>query len=314
MPDTPMVNLADHSAYGLELEMSLLLPSSAPAPWGAAVHEAARILVDQPWEQGSRASVDLCTLSLLLFARTHGGDRVARDVPVTELREALSGPADREPRIVDEIDRELTKSGQGYDPAARQSRPLWSIFNAVRDQYGGSIGASLLADDIEPPAPGPSPMRASAARLAQFLTAYPEQAREQATAPAVAPGPLTIESDRIQIVTAKSLRPLRCSQGDPVRMVRVDGPEATFECEQGHTSGHWELEAARVRMAAARATGAHPSVQGKYQLPDLLVGSTELPRHSDPRQANVFLREPEHPIVGRDDIFARINRLIDERS
>ncbi|MFE5298092.1 hypothetical protein [Streptomyces sp. NPDC056632] len=55
MPDDPMVKLDDQSAYGLDLEMSLLLPSSAPAPWSDAVHEAARLLADRPWEKGSGA-------------------------------------------------------------------------------------------------------------------------------------------------------------------------------------------------------------------------------------------------------------------
>ncbi|WP_143065971.1 hypothetical protein [Streptomyces sp. CC53] len=313
MPDNPMVKLDGQSAYGLDLEMSLLLPSSAPAPWCAAVHEAACFLADRPWEGDSRASVDLTTLSLLLFARTYAGDRVPRDVPVAELYEALDSPMDQEPRIVDEIDRALAEAGQGYDPAAMRSTPLWSIFNAARDRYAGRLGGSALADDVEPPAPGPSPMRAAAGRLAQLLADYPAEAREQTTAPQVAPGPLVIESDRIQIVTAGSIMPLRCLQNDPVRTVRVDGPEATKECDEGHISAHWSLEAARVRMAVARATGARPSVQGRFELQELLIVSTDLPRHSDPRQANVFLRGPEHPVVGRDGVFEQIGRVIDGR-
>ncbi|MFE5298093.1 hypothetical protein [Streptomyces sp. NPDC056632] len=156
-------------------------------------------------------------------------------------------------------------------------------------------------------------MRAAVGRLAQFLAGYPAEARGQATAPQVEPGPLVIESDRIQIVTAGSVMPLLCSQNDLVRMVRVDGPEVTKECDQGYVSAHWSLEAARVRMAVARATGARPSAQGRYELRELLIVSTVLPRHSDPRQANVFLREPKHPIVGRDGICEQIDRLIGGR-
>ncbi|MET9373970.1 hypothetical protein ABZX98_07445 [Streptomyces sp. NPDC002992] len=305
--------MSDHSAYDLDLEMSLLLPSSAPASWAAAVHEAARHLVDLRWEADCRATDDLTTLSLLLFARTYTGDRVPQDVPVIELREALTGPADREPQFIAEIDRALTETGQGYDPAVSRGTPLWSIFCAARDQYEGRLGQSALADDIEPPFPGPSLMRGAAGRLAQFFADHPAEVSDRAIAPAVAAGPLVIESERIQIVTAGSIMPLRCPRNHDVRAVRVDGPEVATECGQGHVSGHWALEAARVRMAVARATGDRPSGQGKRVLQELLIVSTDLPRHSDPQQANVFLREPRHPVVGRDDVLQQIHGLIDER-
>ncbi|MFD6115156.1 hypothetical protein ACFWG0_34375 [Streptomyces yangpuensis] len=314
MSDILAAKSGEPSAYDLDLEMSLLLPSSAPASWDAAVHEAARLLVDQPWDQSSGAPVDLCTLSLLLFARTYHGDCAPRDVSAAELSEAFHGPADREPEIIGEIDRALTATGQGWSRVTRRDTPLWSIFNAARDQYGGRIGASLLADDIEPPAPGPSPTRGAAGRLAAFFAGYRDEAREQTTAPVVAPGPLIVESDRIQIATAHSVRPVsRCLHDDQVSSVRVDGPAAILVCDQGHASGHWELDASRVRMAVARATGARPSAQGRHRLPELVVASADLPRHSDPRKVNVFLREPKHPLVGRDDVLERIGRLIDDR-
>ncbi|MFD9206619.1 hypothetical protein ACFVZM_10075 [Streptomyces sioyaensis] len=314
MVEDPMVKSADTSAYGLEVEMSLLLSSSAPAPWGAAVHEAARLLVDQEWERNSPASVDLGTLSLLLFARTHSGDRAPGDVPIAELREALYDPGDREPQIVDEIDRALTDTGQGYSSTALRDAPLLTIFNPLRSRYGGRLGASMLADDIEPPLPGPSLMRAAAARLARLFANSPAQDHEQATGPVVAPGPLIIECDRIQIVSRSSLRPLRCRQTDHVRAVHVDGPEVIQECDKGHTSTDWQLDVARVRMAVARATGAHPAAQGRHQFQELLVASPDLPRHSDPRQANAFLSEPPYPIVGRDDIYEQIERLSGNQS
>ncbi|WP_338676825.1 hypothetical protein V1460_30525 [Streptomyces sp. SCSIO 30461] len=314
MSDVLAVESGQPSAYDLDLEMSLLLPSSAPPAWGAAVHEAARLLVDQRWDQGSRASVDLCTLSLLLFARTYAGDRVPGDVPAAELVEAFHGPADHEPQIIGEIDRALTETGQGRDRESGRNTPLWSIFNTARDQYKGRMGASLLADDIEPPAPGPSPMRGAAGRLAAFFAGYPDQAREQKVAPVVAPGPLIIESDRIQIATAHSIRPVRrCPHDDRVSGVRVDGPEAILVCDQGHVSAHWELDASRVRMAVARATGVRPSAQGTHRFPELVVASTDLLRHSDPRKVNVFLRERDFPLVGRDDVLQQVGRLIDER-
>ncbi|MEV7277640.1 hypothetical protein [Streptomyces sp. NPDC093111] len=313
MSETPARKAVDPSAYALDMEMSLLLPSSAPPPWAAAVHEAARHLVDLPWGAGGRAAVDLATLSLLLFARTYTCDRAPKDVPVTELREALDGPTDREPRIIDEIDQALSETGQGYDRAAGRGTPLWDLFNTARNQYAGRLGASALADDIEPPAPGPSPMRGAAGRLAQFFADTSVPPGEGAVAPEVESGPLVIESDRIQLVTAGSIMPLRCPRNHDARTVRVDGPDVSTECGQGHISGHWSLDAARVRMAVARATGDRPSVQGKRALKELLIVSTDLPRHSDPQQDNAFLRAARHPVVGRDDVLEQIHGLIDDR-
>ncbi|MGW4051385.1 hypothetical protein ACWENA_11180 [Streptomyces sp. NPDC004779] len=74
MSQTPAIDLVDPSAYALDLEMSLLLPSSAPAPWSPAVHEAAR-LIGRSWQEGESKPTDLLTLALLLFARTHGHPR-----------------------------------------------------------------------------------------------------------------------------------------------------------------------------------------------------------------------------------------------
>ncbi len=284
--------------YDPDLETRLLLPSSASASWGAAVHEAGNLLAGaQP------RSWDLCTLALTLFALTRTG-RAPREVPVTELHSVLSGPDHREPQIVDEIDQALTATGQS-------GTPLWDIFNAARDRYG-SRGGGWLGDDVEPPAPGPSPMRAAAARLALLFADYPEQGRQHAGVPEITAVPLVIESDRIQIVQAGSVKPLSCPQGCQVREVRVDGPEAVRVCTEGHESKSWELDAARVRLAVIRATGPRPAVQGRHQLQELLIASTTLPRQSDPRQANRFLR-PQPPLVGRDDILARLDRLVDGR-
>ncbi|MEU2231295.1 hypothetical protein [Streptomyces vietnamensis] len=308
MSQTPAMSLVDPSAYALDLEMSLLLPSSASASWSPAVHEAAR-LIGRSWQQDGSESTDLLTLALLLFARTYTGTRAPQDVPVAELCEALSGPADREPKIIAEIDQALTETGQRYAPGAGGA-PLWELFNTVRNQYGS---ASALGDDIEPPRPGPSPMRAAAARLARLLADYPDGAREEATAPLLEPGILTVKANRFQIVRRNSVIPLRCPYGDDVAVVRVDGPQAIVECVQGHTSASRQLDAARVRMAVARTIGARPSASGSHLVPELLIASTALARHSDPVEVNVFLRTPTHPIVGRDDVLRKINRIIDRR-
>ncbi|MFG2836401.1 hypothetical protein ACGFYE_15565 [Streptomyces zaomyceticus] len=310
MSQTPAMSSVDPSAYSLDLEMSLLLPSSASASWSPAVHEAAR-LIGRSWQEGESKPTDLLTLALLLFARTHTGARAPQDVPVAELRAALSGPVDREPQIIDEIDRALTETGQGYTLEA-EGAPLWDLFNTVRNQYG-STAAGTLADDIEPPRPGPSPMRAAAARLARLLAGYPDGAREEATAPLPEPGILTVRANRFQIVSRSSVIALRCPYGDDVAAVRVDGPKAIVECVQGHTSASPRLDAARVRMAVARATGARPSAPGSHLVPELLIASTALARHIDPVEANVFLRTPSHPIVGRDDVLRKMNRIIDRR-
>ncbi|WP_282698329.1 hypothetical protein, partial [Streptomyces sp. CC208A] len=163
------------------------------------------------------------------------------------------------------------------------------------------------------PAPGPSPMRGAASRLAQLLADYPDEAREKATAPQVVPGLLTIKANQFQIVSRSSVMPLQCPYGDGVLAVRVDGPEAILECVQGHITASWQLDAARVRMAVARATGARPSAPGSHLLPELLIASTSLDRHSDPVEVNVFLRTPTHPIVGRDGVLRKLNHIIDRR-
>ncbi|MFH9426288.1 hypothetical protein [Streptomyces sp. NPDC017529] len=311
MSDVPTAESAAQSAYDLDLEMSLLLPSSAPGRWVAAVHEAARILATRPWVRGGRAGDELCTLALLLFARTYTGERQPHDVPTTELHDALAGPADREPQIVDEIELALTAAGQGYDPTSVSAPPLWRIFNTIRSQYGGRLGASSLADDIEPPAPGPSPMRGAAQRLSQFLTGYSDQERRQATAPDVQAGSLSIEAERIQIVTTNSLVRLCCPEDHPARVVRADGPSATRECAQGHVAEHWQLDPAHLRVAAARATGVRLSSQGTHQTQELMIVAVGMPRHSDPNQVNWVLQQPDHPIVGRDDIIEQVRRKVD---
>lgn len=300
--------MSDNASNSLDLEMSLLLPSSAPEPWSAAVHEAARLLVgvDYPVQQ---QSWDLCALSLAVYARTYTG-RPPREVDLSELREAFSGPVDREPGIIKEIDEALTATGQGYDARVHKGMPLWYIFRTICDQYGDRIGASALADDIEPPAPGPSPMRAAAQRLAEVFAEYPPKARETATVPEVVSAPLLLESEQIQIVTRSSTRRLSCAQGGEIIAVRVDGPEAIQVCNQGHESKDWELDAVRTRLAFARHTGAPPSATGTHRLQELLIASTTLPRDSDPMQVNVFLR-PQAELFGREGVFDQLRRLVD---
>ncbi|MFD7667747.1 hypothetical protein [Streptomyces sp. NPDC059788] len=310
MSDVPTAEPAAQSAYDLDLEMSLLLFSSAPDRWVTAVHEAARILINRPWVRGGRAGDELCTLALLLFARTYTGERQPHDVPTAELHDALAGPADREPQIIDEIELALNATGQSYDPTSLYAPPLWRIFNTIRSQYGGRLGSSL-ADDIEPPAPSPSPMRGAVQRLTELLTGCSDQERRQATAPEVQAGSLTIEADRIRIVTANSLVRLCCPDDHPARVVRADGPSAIRECAQGHVSEHWQLDPAHLRVAAARATGVRPSSQGVHQAQDLMIVAADMPRHSDPNEINAFLRQPEYPIVGRDDIIEQVRRKVD---
>ncbi|NDZ76990.1 hypothetical protein G3I19_00325 [Streptomyces sp. SID10853] len=311
MSVTPATEAVDPSARVLGLEMSLLLPSSAPASWSPAVHEAARLLAGQPWERGDSSPTDLLTLSLLLFARTYSGDRVPHDVPVAELREALAGPADCEPKIIDEMTQALAETGQRTtitDP----DTALWSLFNSARDQYAGRLNASGLADDIEPPSPGPSPMRGATDRLGQLFAEYAED-RERAVAPRVASSPLVIKAHQFKLVSTDSIVPLRCIYGDDVLEVHVDGPVATLECSKGHVHPlRARLDAAHVRMAVARATGSRPSAPGTHQLGELLIATPDLPRHLDPAETNVFLRAAvNRTSVGmRTGIVERITRRV----
>ncbi|WP_162688440.1 MULTISPECIES: hypothetical protein [unclassified Streptomyces] len=303
--------MSDNASPCLDLEMSLLLPSSAPATWGAAVHEAARLLVgiNYPIHQGSW---DLRALSFVLYSRTYAG-RPPQEVALSDLRAAFSGPADREPGIIGEIDEALTATGQGYDTRAHKSMPLWSIFREICDRYGDRIRGSALADDIEPPVPGPSPMRAAAQRLAEVFAEYPAKARDAATVPEIASAPLLLESQRIQVVTGSSVRRLSCAQGCEIVALRVDGPEAIQVCSQGHESRDWELDAVRARLAFARTTGALPSAAGTFQVQELRIASTTLPRDSDPEEINVFLR-PQPELFGREGVLDRLRRLVDRPS
>ncbi|MEU9373731.1 hypothetical protein AB0D94_08190 [Streptomyces sp. NPDC048255] len=312
MPDAFTPEPTTESAYALDLEMSLLLAASAPAPWLAAVTESARILAGRPWTQGSLAPGELCTLALLLYARTYTGERLPHEVPVEELREALDEPLDREPRIVDEIDDALTATGQVRDVrSAEETAPLRRIFDAAKDRYIAYAGMSMAALDVEPPVPGPSPMRRAAQRLAEFLTDYTPLERQGAAAPLVESGPLLVEATTIRIVTSGSVMPLQCPRRseDGVGVVRVDGPVATFECEQGHVSQDWRLSPAHVRLAVARATGVRPSVQGTCRVEDLLIMAASMPRHSDPLQS-VFFRAAQTELVGQEGVIGRIRRLI----
>ncbi|MEU6662119.1 hypothetical protein [Streptomyces sp. NPDC046821] len=300
MSEVPTAESAPQSAYDRGMEMSLLLASSAPAPWGAAVHEAARILADRPWTSTSRSSAELSTLSLLLFARTYTGDRTPQDVPIAELRAALDGPADQEPaQVLEEIEHALTETGQGCGPVSTQaSRPLWGTLSTVCDQYASRLGVGALADELEPPVPGPSALRGAATRLVEFLSTYPSPVREQATAPEVAPGPLVIESKRIEMVSRDRIMPLHCPDSHRMLKVLVDGRTVTMECEHGHGSGVSQLDAARVRMAASRATGTHPSTQGTHTVKELLILTADSPRHEDPRQINVSLQQSDVEDMG----------------
>ncbi|MGW0537877.1 hypothetical protein [Streptomyces sp. NPDC003032] len=148
-------------------------------------------------------------------------------------------------------------------------------------------------------------------RLAEFLSTYSADARQEATAPTVEDGPLAVEAGRIEIVTTGSIMPLRCPRQhtDRVRAVRADGPRAALECEHGHVLEFWQLEPARLRLAVARATGKRPSVQGTHQVEKLLIVSPDAPRHSDPHRINVFLQTTGTPLFGRDDIVKQLGRL-----
>ncbi|GAA4705583.1 hypothetical protein [Streptomyces youssoufiensis] len=232
-------------------------------------------------------------------------------MPLAELRESLAGPVEDEPPIRAEIERALAAAGQGYDRAAGRHTPVWAVFVAVGDQYRARAGGGM-GEELEPPRPTASAMRAAAARLTRHLATYPAHTRERATAPEVASGPLVITADRVQMVTTNSVRTLLCPQGHAAHTVRVDGPVATYACQHASDQMLRALEAARVRMALARAAGVHPSTQGTHVVPDLLIASAnDLDRHTDPQDANVFLRQ-QPDIVGRDDLVDRLAHMIRE--
>ncbi len=92
-------------------------------------------------------------------------------------------------------------------------------------------------------APGPSAMRGAAMRLAEFLSTYSADARQEATAPTVEDGPLVVEAGRIEIVTTGSIMALRCPRQLTTvcalfkRTGRV--PRSNASTDTSRSSGSW---------------------------------------------------------------------------
>ncbi|MCZ1012158.1 hypothetical protein [Streptomyces lydicus] len=283
---------ADHAParldpYALDLELSLLLSSTAPSGWRRAVEEAAHLLS----ERYSGDWAELHTLALLLFARTYSGDRTPRDVPVDELVQALDDPTAGENRVTEEIRQALDATGQGYDPRMpREEPPLGLILGPVSDRYGGPVAWS---DEFDPVPPGPSPLDHAAKRLLGYLSTYQPGRRDSpSTVPDVGDGPLHIEAELLFLASRDSLVPPRCVGGCPdhPRRLTVDGPEVTFLCEGCHTRRRpRQLAPAQVRLALARALGVAPSAHGSYSVSELHIPLAEMGRGADPYQFNWLL-------------------------
>ncbi|NIY65564.1 hypothetical protein [Streptomyces malaysiensis] len=283
----------------LDLELSLLLSSTAPSGWRSAVEEAAHLLSEG--YAGDRAA-ELHTLALLLFARTRSGDRTPRDVPVEELVQALDDPTAGENRVTEEIRQALAATGQ-YDTqrSPGDEPPLLRIFRPVSNRYGGPIPWS---DEWDPVPPGPSPLDRAAKRLVSYLsTCQPGRRDALSRVPAVGDGPLYVEADRLFMASQTSLVPPSCVGGCPShpRRLTVDGPDVTFVCEGCNTRRRSrQLDPAQVRLALARALGVAPSVHGSYSVPGVLhIALAEMPRGADPYMFNWFLARPKMESPGK---------------
>ncbi|MFD4258686.1 hypothetical protein ACFWR9_13875 [Streptomyces sp. NPDC058534] len=280
--------------YGLDLEMSLLLSSTAPPGWRAAVEEAAHLLKERYCGERYRGQcAELPTLALLLFARTCAGDRVPRDVPVEELVKALDDQSAGENRVTEEIRQALDATGQGRDACQPgEEPPLLLIFRPVSDRYGGPAPWS---DEWDPVPPGPSPLDGAAKQLVGYLSAYEPGRRDSSSrGPAVDDGPLYIEADAVLLASRSSLVPPGCGGGcspSRPRRLTVDGPVVIVNCEGCDTRRRGrQLDPAPVRLAVARTLGVAPSVQGAYSIPgDLHIPLAEMSRGADPFQFTWFL-------------------------
>ncbi|WP_329539213.1 hypothetical protein [Streptomyces sp. NBC_01358] len=277
--------------FALDVELSLLLSSTAPPGWRSAVEEAAHLLSDRYSDDWA----ELHTLALLLFARTFSGARTPRDVPVEELVQALDDPSTGENRVTEEIRQALKATGQEYDTGLPDEEPpLRLIFGPVSDRYGGPAHWS---DEWDPVPPGPSPLDRAAKRLVGYLSTYEASHRDRPTSvPDVGEGPLHVESDGIVMASRNSLVPPSCSGGCAAsrpRRLTVDGPVATLNCEGCDTRRRWkQLDPTQVRLALARTLGVAPSVQGSYSVPgELYVPLADMSRGADPYQYNWFLSD-----------------------
>lgn len=284
--------------------MSLLLPSSAPSAWTASVEEAARLLRCS-WDSSRGAELNLGTLALLLYSRTHNGRRAPADVPLDELRGALGGPPveGSEPGIRHEILDALRAAGHapGNKP---HSGPLWQTYVDLANRYTtGDL------DGLEPP--GPSPMRWAVERLALELEHFTEEARSELDAVPGESGPLRIDAtEGIFVATASSIVPLRCSHSCPNQgsTLLVDGPLISSVCPNGHSLRDWRLSAVHARKALRAldldpATQGHIAVDGPFYIPE--SGWSEDASLED----TVWARSREHAFVGRDDAMAQLDQI-----
>lgn len=293
--DHTLDNRLDPNALGLEL--SLLLSSTAPSGWRSAVAEAAHLLSER--YRGDWA--ELHTLALLLFARTHTGDRPPRNVPVEELVAAFDDPAAGENRVTEEIRQALAAAGQESDLGKPHAEPpLLLILRTVSDRYGGPPPWS---DEWDPVPPGPSPLDHAARRLVSYLSTYQPGHRDSpSNVPDVGDGPLHVEADRLLMASRHSLVPPNCAGGCPClpRRLTVDGPDVTIVCEGCDMRRRsLELDPAQVRLALARALGVAPSVQGSYSVPgELPVALAKMPRGADPYRFNWLLADGERESPG----------------
>ncbi|MEU6379560.1 hypothetical protein [Streptomyces sp. NPDC046909] len=258
-------------------EMAYLLPTTAPDVWRAAVARAAQLLAPT-WDDRPG---DIGALSFVLLTLSVEREEPPQSIPLAVTAEYLRAQG-REP---EELSRRIEAAGQsagvlGVGDGSGPLDRLWRNLSSWLEAPGEPMGD----------APGQPPVLWTAVRgLHDVISSLDEADIRQTPVPLPSLSTLTVLVSRyVQIVTARAIRPVKCDTctGSEGGVLRVDGPEVTFVCAEGHTTAHDRLEVRRVRNALAYAgvpIGAAVAVEG-----DLPVTSSACGERSDPRHLSRF--------------------------
>ncbi|MFJ5733955.1 hypothetical protein [Streptomyces microflavus] len=244
------------SALPVAWAMSLILPSTAPKAWGDAVRRSARICVATGKEGFNALAFVLYTLAA---EQRVGVDAVSMD----DVRAALRNPdlhrGDEPTRLRARIQTILEAQGQYHfslSPARDVETALWRIYREVghRESYEDWTGIPPSTSELG---------RQVAALRDEFVMTDEEAAVLPHVPDPVGPVVLRITGQAkisFRSVSAESVVAVRCPPCKRPRMsveLRVDGPEVTFMCQDGHTSrdANPSLTALRVRNALVHHPG-----------------------------------------------------------
>ncbi|NEB01902.1 hypothetical protein [Streptomyces sp. SID13726] len=259
-------------------EMALLLPSTAPDLWRAAVERAAHLLAPS-WQE--HPSLDLTALSFLLLMWSAEREQSPASLSAEAVAEELSVQGEQ-PQELRDLSRRIEAAatdagvlGRGYGPGTLD--PLWADL---------SCWSEASDDEAEghPPA-----LWAAVGRLRDVISGLTEAALRHASPPHPSLGTWTVSvSHRVRVVSPAAILSITCTtcgsrEGGELH---IDGPAVAFVCTHGHDTTTRRLEVQRVRNALAHAglpAGADVSVEG-----DLHVTHRDCHAQSDPRHLSRF--------------------------